>query len=137
MYDNYSRIWTCINGYNGYEWSNDGLLRSMKNFNKYPQGNLIRKYVDKKGEYFILSDNSNNRVKLYIDEIIKITTDPSRNQLSRGQYQTDIGSRNMMLIKKKKKSKIDLKENIGIPKFNFLLDTEPENNVQAIYFFLK
>ena len=60
-----NRQWICIEGYNGYEYSNDGLLRSMKNFKVNPMGKLIKKYKDKKGYYFILSNNSNERVKVY------------------------------------------------------------------------
>ena len=60
-----NRRWICINGYNGYEYSNDGLLRSMKNFKVNPMGKLIKKYKNKKGYYYILSDDSNNRKKVY------------------------------------------------------------------------
>lgn len=134
MCDDYDRIWIQINGYNGYEWSNDELLRSMKNFNKYPQGNLLKKYKDKKGYYFLVTDNSNNKVKLYVDDIIIITTDKNSNQYKRGQYQTNIGSRNKVLVnKKKKKSKIDLNDNY-VTKFTILQSEEPKNK-EAIYFF--
>ena len=49
MYYDDNRQWICINGYNGYEYSNDGLLRSMKNFKVNPTGKLIKKYRDKNG----------------------------------------------------------------------------------------
>ena len=43
FYDD-NRRWICINGYNGYEYSNDGLLRSMKNYKQNPYGKLLKKY---------------------------------------------------------------------------------------------
>ena len=47
-----NRRWICINGYNGYEYSNDGLLRSMKNFKVNPMGKLLKKYKNKKGDVY-------------------------------------------------------------------------------------
>ena len=133
-YDN--RQWICINGYNGYEYSNDGLLRSMKNFKVNPTGKLIKKYRDKKGYYFILSNNSNEREKVYEADIIKIISNDKIPRI-RGTYDTDIDSRNRVLSKpKKRKKKIDLNRYIGIPKFT-VIDRKPEKkkSINAIHFY--
>ncbi len=120
------RYWQCIKGYNGYEYSNDGLLRSMKNYKKYPYGKLLVKYKESNGKfYFFLSNNSNERVKVYEEDIIKIIKS-DKNPIYRENYQTDISSRNTVLVKpRKKKNTAPLKQNIGIPKFSVV---DEDNN---------
>ena len=57
-----------IPGFNGYEISNDGYVRSMKHYKKYPFGILIQpkkrngKVVDPEDPTFELSNNNNERV---------------------------------------------------------------------------
>ena len=129
-----NRQWICIEGYNGYEYSNDGLLRSMKNFKVNPMGKLIKKYKDKKGYYFILSNNSNERVKVYEQEIINIIRS-DKNPSIRKTYETNIGSRNRILSKPKHpKKKINLNGYVGIPKFT-VIDEEKPKKEKAIYFY--
>ena len=129
-----NRQWICIEGYNGYEYSNDGLLRSMKNFKVNPMGKLIKKYKDKKGYYFILSNNSNERVKVYEQEIINIIRS-DKNPSIRKTYETNIGSRNRILSKPKHhKKKINLNGYVGIPKFT-VIDEEKKKKEKAIYFY--
>ena len=129
-----NRQWICIEGYNGYEYSNDGLLRSMKNFKVNPMGKLIKKYKDKKGYYFILSNNSNERVKVYEQEIINIIRS-DKNPSIRKTYETNIGSRNRILSKPKHpKKKINLNGYVGIPKFT-VIDEEKTKKEKAIYFY--
>lgn len=43
------RVWYYILHYNGYEISNDGYIRSMKHYRKYPFGLLIEPKKDRKG----------------------------------------------------------------------------------------
>lgn len=126
------RIWYCIKGYNGYELSNDGLLRSMKNFKKNPQGKLIKKYKDKIGYYYYLTNDNNDRVKIYEDHIKRIVRD-DRSKIRRRTEDTDIASRNKLAPSQRKK-----KQNyIGIPKFTIidesLYNYKPKKN--AIYFY--
>ena len=129
-----NRQWICIEGYNGYEYSNDGLLRSMKNFKVNPMGKLIKKYKDKKGYYFILSNNSNEREKVYEQEIINIIRS-DKNPSIRKTYETNIGSRNRILSKPKHpKKKINLNGYVGIPKFT-VIDEEKPKKEKAIYFY--
>ena len=129
-YDN--RQWICINGYNGYEYSNDGLLRSMKNFKVNPTGKLIKKYKDKHGYYYFLSDDSNERKKVYEQEIRNIIASDPVPRIRR-TYETDIDSRNRILAKPRlKQQKIKLKQYVGIPKFT-IIDEKPKR--KAIYFY--
>ena len=37
-----NRVWYYIPGFNGYELSSDGYLRSMKHYRRYPYGILIQ-----------------------------------------------------------------------------------------------
>ena len=135
MYYDDNRQWICINGYNGYEYSNDGLLRSMKNFKVNPTGKLIKKYRDKKGYYFILSDNSNERKKVYEDEIRYIIANDKIPRVRR-TYETDIDSRNRILKKpRKRKSKINLDEYVGIPKFGIFDEKPTKKSKNAIHFY--
>ena len=134
MYYTDNRQWICINGYNGYEYSNDGLLRSMKNFKVNPTGKLIKKYKDKKGYYYMLSNNSNEREKVYESTILNIIA-KDKNPRYRATYLTDIDSRNRILSKpKKRKKKINLDNYLGIPKFTVV--GEPvKKSKNAIYFY--
>ena len=113
----YERSWYCLRDYNGYQYSNDGYLRSMKNYIKNPQGVLIKKYHTKrKGDYFYLVNNNNDTVKVYESEI--------KAMIARKEYttimktnQTDISSRNKLVPTKRQKEKNNY---VGIPKFTII-----------------
>lgn len=125
FYDD-NRRWICINGYNGYEYSNDGLLRSMKNFKVNPTGKLLKKYKNKKGYYYILSDNNNQRKKVYEQEIIDIINSDKVPRIRR-TYETDIDARNRIFTKPRtSKQKINLNKYVGIPKFTIIDKEEPK-----------
>lgn len=62
------RLWYYIEGFNGYEISNDGYVRSMKHYKSYPTGMLIRPKT-KDGQTFELSDDYNRRVKITRSEL--------------------------------------------------------------------
>ena len=118
-YDDNRRL-ICINGYNGYEYSNDGLLRSMKNFKVNPMGKLLKKYKNKKGYYYILSDDNNNRKKVYEQEILDIIRSDKVPRIRR-TYETDIDARNRIFTKPRtSRQKINLDKYIGIPKFSII-----------------
>lgn len=68
-------LWYSILGFNGYELSNFGYVRSIKNFNKYPFGTVLKFQDSQQGRYYILSDNNNVRRKIYLTEIQKIVAD--------------------------------------------------------------
>lgn len=72
-----NRYWFYIPGYNGYEVSNDGYLRSMKHYVKYPYGILIRPikrepYGSSTDPTFELSDNNNVRRKIRLSQLIHL-----------------------------------------------------------------
>lgn len=131
MYYDDDRRWICIKGYNGYEYSNDGLLRSMKNFKVNPIGKLIKKYKNKKGYYFILSDDNNQRKKVYEQEIINIINS-DKNPIIRRTYETDIDARNRIFTKSRTSRKINPNKYIGIPKFTII--DKPKKR-KAIHFY--
>ena len=127
-----NRRWICINGYNGYEYSNDGLLRSMKNFKVNPMGKLLKKYKKKKGYYYILSDDNNNRKKVYEQEILDIIRSDKVPRIRR-TYETDIDARNRIFTKPRtSRQKINLDKYIGIPKFSII---DKPNKKKAIRFY--
>lgn len=130
-YSNYEKIWICIKKYNGYEISTDGIVRSMKNYMKYPTGIFIKRYKDSKGYYYFLTNNSNEREKVYVEDLLElVNNDP--NPIRRQFYDTDISSRNK-IINKSKKKKIDNKEFIGIPRFTII--DEEQKKVVPFHFF--
>jgi len=61
--------WYHIPGFNGYQISESGIVRSMKNMHKDP-GHVLKK--DKSGKY-ILTNSENERVRISPEELIKIT----------------------------------------------------------------
>lgn len=69
------RYWYYIPGFNGYEISNDSLIRSMKHKFKYPYGILIKPIKEKSNSQdllFELSNNDNERKKIRLSEIIHL-----------------------------------------------------------------
>ena len=130
MYND-NRIWQCIKGYNGYEYSNDGLLRSMKNFNVNPMGKLLKRYHDKKGYYYMLSDNNNDRKKVYETEIMYIVQ-TDQNPILRRTYETDIGSRNRLVYRPKQKINLN---NIVHPRFTIVDDGKINTKRKALIFY--
>lgn len=99
-----NRIWYCIKGFNGYEYSNFREVRSMKNFKKYPYGKILKPKSDSNGIYYMLSDNHNDKTKIYQNEIENIIINDD-NLRTRRTEQTDTGSRNKLVPTKRQKSK--------------------------------
>ena len=105
-------LWMYIDGFNGYELSNIGFIRSMKHYKQYPYGILITPKKDKNGAVihpddpiFELSDNNNNRKTLtlsQISEIVKNSKDMPG--YPRFTWQQDISPRNdRHFVKKEQK----------------------------------
>ena len=62
--------WVRIRGYNGYEYNfNHKAVRSLKQYIKYPYGQLVHMYKDNNGAYYMLSNLRNERNKIYITQI--------------------------------------------------------------------
>ena len=100
------RYWYYLEGYNGYELSNDYYLRSMKHYKAYPCGILIRPKIQGEDPVFTLSDNNNNRVDVHLSTLIKIANNPVRgvSGYPRSTTVTDCSSRNDRHFVKKKKA---------------------------------
>lgn len=121
------QLWYCLKDYNGYEYSCDGYLRSMKNYIKNPQGKLIKKYKPKKGEpYYRISNNHNERVKVYESEIRAMIRNKQYTAVRRTN-DTDISSRNILEPTKRQKQN---NVYVGIPKFTIIKEKK-----NAVFFF--
>lgn len=73
----YNRVWYYIPGFNGYEVSNDNIIRSMKHYVKYPYGILIKPvkkepYGSSPDPLYELSDNNNERKRIRLSQIIHL-----------------------------------------------------------------
>lgn len=94
-------LWFYIPGFNGYEVSNNGYLRSMKHFRKYPYGIIIRPverepYGSSTDPMFELSNDNNERVKIRLSQLVMLA---HNNQYAvsgypRHTYMSDSHSRN-------------------------------------------
>lgn len=76
IFDN-DRYWLYIPGFNGYEVSNDGYVRSMKHFRKYPCGILIKAvdrepYKSSTDPLYELSDDNNKRQRIRLSQIMHL-----------------------------------------------------------------
>jgi hypothetical protein len=100
IYDT-NRYWMYLPGFNGYEISNDGYVRSMKHYMKYPYGILIQKvkrgkYADSPDPLFELSDDDNKRQRIRLSQLMELAM---KNQFivygyPRATIVTNSGSRN-------------------------------------------
>lgn len=128
---NSERLWYYIEGFNGYEISNDGYLRSMKHYKKYPTGILIRPKT-KDGQTFELSNDYNQRVKISLKELwnIAINNKFTHYGYPRKTYICDNASRNIKAFippKPKREERRDI-----IPKFTIIKE-ETTNPICPIY----
>lgn len=122
-----------IPGFNGYEISNDGYVRSMKHYKKYPFGILIQPKKNKDGKVinpedptFELSNNNNERVAVKRSQLqyLAATCDYAVTGYPRRTCITDRSSRNQRIFIKKK-LKPELENTIRIPKFT-IIDKEED-----------
>lgn len=137
-------LWYYIPGFNGYEISSTGIVRSMKHFRKYPYGMIIRPkeikdpielFVNNYPELtYVLSDNNNERQVVTRTELINLARN-NHNKVygyPRKTIVTDIGSRNIVLLKPPKpKSEIPLTEQIHEVQFYY---KENSNIIQPLIF---
>lgn len=120
------RLWLYIPGFNGYEVSLDGYLRSMKHWRKYPTGLLIKPkrnnrnilYDDKGNPIFEISNNRNERVNVTIPDLMKLALENTEiiAGYPRKTYMADPSSRNMRAF--------IYDENHSMPKFTVTKETE-------------
>lgn len=121
--------WYYIPGFNGYELSSNGLVRSMKHFKKYPFGILIktRDKVRSEDPSFELSDNNNERVIIRLSQLQHLArTNPYAVQgYPRRTICTDIAPRNMRAFIKKQIKVQPLDNTTRFPKFT-VIDEEDQ-----------
>lgn len=132
---NDSRLWYYIPGFNGYEISDDGYLRSMKHFKKYPFGLIIQSkrgknkaIISPDDPVFELSNNQNERVSIKLSQIRSLA---NNNQYiiggyPRRTYVSDVSSRNQRCTIKKKKKFGDER---FMPKFNVVKELDHDDVV--------
>lgn len=114
-----NRVWFYIPNYNGYELSNDGYIRSMKHWRKYPFGLIIR--PDKNG-YYELSNNQNKRVKVKMEEILELIKNNPYHVTGypRKTYMVDRSSRNQAYFIKDKQPKPQPDNTVKHAKFTII-----------------
>ena len=130
-----TQLWYAIPGFNGYEISDKGYLRSMKHYKQYPFGILL-KPVKGTTDIFELSDNNNERVKINIARLYNIAMNSQQPAYyPRGTCTTLISSRNQSIFIKRKPNPIS-KETF-FPSFSVIKDidmNDESNKICPIYF---
>lgn len=118
------RVWYYIPHYNGYEISNDGYIRSMKHYRKYPFGILISPKKSKgKIIQYELSNDNNERDILSLDEIKNLAFNNPRyniNGYPRKTLSTDISPRNQRYFVRKKQDNLQSDKRLIYPKFTVI-----------------
>lgn len=110
-------LWYSIPGFNGYEISNGCIVRSMKNYKKYPYGMLISPKGKAENPSFTLSNDNGERVTIKLSEIMKIVSE-TYNKIPgypRHTWEYDISGRDKRYLIKGKKN-----ENLITPKFTII-----------------
>lgn len=134
-----SQLWYYIPGFNGYEISNLGNVRSMKHFKQYPYGLLIRCKKNSKGEkIFELSNDQNERVRISDKELwnLAINNPYTMAYYPRPTYVSTMSSRNNRIFLKRdrtKKKKKELSNETFFPQFTVIPDKE--DLINPIYFY--
>lgn len=134
------RVWYYIPHYNGYEISNDGYIRSMKHYRKYPFGLLIEPKKNRKGEIlqpirYELSNDNNEREVLTLDEIKNLAyNNPRFNTMGypRKTFSTDISSRNQRYFVRKKQDNVQPNKRLIYPKFTVIKEDSNPNIICPI-----
>lgn len=129
--------WYYIPGFNGYEISNTGIVRSMKHYRKYPFGILIRPretrdpmdlFVKNYDELtYELSDNNNERKVMKRSELLYLASSNPYHVTGypRRTIVTDIAPRNLRcFIQRKAEPGIPITEKIHQVQFYYEKDTD-------------
>lgn len=140
---NQPRLWYPVPGYNGYEISNDGYVRSMKHFKQYPTGILLHTKKDSNplDPTFEFSNNNNRRVILRRSEIWDLAMNNPRGVIPRYTLERNIDSRNKILMDPYRNEGEREGERTKRTLFNLLPDepvtVEEKPNVKvAVHFFV-
>lgn len=122
------RKWYYIPGFRGYELSNDGYIRSTKNFNVYPYGMLLKPVSKKGNNTFVLSNDNNERVRISIDKIKELVKNDNffRADYPRPTLINNISSRNQQAFIKRQ-PKPQPSNEVFMPRFTVI--DEPEDTV--------
>ena len=117
------RVWYYIPGFNGYELSNDGYIRSLKHYKRYPFGILIRAKLNPKDgndPIFELSNNNNERINISRSQIFNLVKENKRQITGypRLTVVTDYQSRNPRELVHKKYKEFD--KTPRAPKFTII-----------------
>ena len=115
-----SILWYPIPGYNGYEISNTGYLRSQKHYHRYPCGILIRPKTQGEDPVFNLSDDNNNRVDVHLSELKNLAYNNPRGILPRGTLVADSSSHNDRRFVKKKTTFVPMDNEPHYAKFTII-----------------
>ena len=116
-----NRWWFYIPGFNGYEISNDGYVRSMKHFKRYPFGMLIRPKAraNENDPTFELTNNDNERVAVRLSQLSYLAKNNPYgvSGFPRLTCITDIAPRNQRAFIKKKITTPPVDNTARYPKF--------------------
>lgn len=85
--------WYMIEGFNGYEINEEGIVRSMKMMNANP-GHHIKLYTGETGPYYYLSNNFNKRVRVRQKDLINLVFHSGKPLKPRKDEAIYMGSRN-------------------------------------------
>lgn len=131
---NDTQLWYYIPGFNGYEISDRGILRSMKHYKKHPFGMILQGRVNKDDDIvFTLSNNHNKRVSITRSRLMELakTNDIPVSSYPRRTFETDVSSRNQRIF-------IPQEEQVVIPEKTFYptFSVVPDNDgmKKPIYF---
>lgn len=131
---NEARMWHYIPGFRGYELSDDGYVRSTKNFNVYPYGMLLRPVSSKGGNTFMLSNDDNKRVKISVEQLKELVKNDKFKHAGfpRATLLNNASSRNQQaFVKKEPKPKPS--DKIFMPRFTIVHETEVINKGNPLY----
>lgn len=114
-------LWYHIPGFNGYLIDKYGVVKSLKNFKAYPEGIFINSKTDRQHlRYYILSDNRNERRKMYVHELLDLVKN-SESTYHLRDNEVYLGGRNRGYMNYQKKHpnnkgivKIDIREGTTI-----------------------
>lgn len=131
--------WYYIPGFNGYEISNNGIVRSMKHFKKYPFGllvkprevtNVLQLFAEEYDELtYELSDNNNERQLIKRSELLNLAFNNKYpvSGYPRSTIITDVASRNQRcFIQRKTNPNIPLNQQEYKVQFYY----EEDNNIK-------
>ena len=131
---NEPRMWSYIPGFRGYELSDDGYVRSTKNFNVYPYGMLLRPVSSKDGNTFILSNDDNKRIRISVNQLKELVKNDKfkRAGFPRSTVLNNASSRNQQAFIKREPKPRPSDEKF-MPRFTIVHETEVISKGNPLY----